>query len=250
MMMHRQPHTRSPAGRALHGTCRRDALVDSCCAERSCRRGLSASVAINCKYCAKTFCSEHAGPGQHGCAAACLVDKRALACERCGELIIAHDALQGTSADDRERLDDLSRALQEAQEEMLAVVRDKLSAGCELRANLHSFWSAADGQDEAEVAPTELRDKVERLKQQRAAHLLVMHMATCGDGCSKEKPAAVKSLPSHKQVKCGMRRCKNRAGAFIQHCKKCNQSFCISHRLPEVHACCPRVTTSNPESQQ
>ena len=95
MMLHRQPHTRSPAGRALHGTCRRDALVDSCCAERSCRRGLSASVAINCKYCAKTFCSEHAGPGQHGCAAACLVDKRALACERCGELIIAHDALQG-----------------------------------------------------------------------------------------------------------------------------------------------------------
>jgi predicted nucleic acid binding AN1-type Zn finger protein len=234
--MFHPPHASRPAGSGLHGTCRGDALVDVCCAERSCRKGLA--VAVSCKHCAKTFCSEHAGPDHHGCAAARQADKRALVCERCGVVVIEHNAAQVASDDDRARLNDLTRALQEAQEEMLAVVRDKLSAGCELRANLHSFWSAADGQDEAEVAPTELRDKCERLKQQRALHLLAMHMATCGDSCPKEKLTAVRAPASHKQVKCGMRRCKNRASAFLQHCRKCDQSFCISHRLPEVHACC------------
>ena len=248
MLQRRQPPLQAApgAGRHLQGSCRGealrdDALVAHSCAERSCRVGLM--TPLTCKHCAQTFCAEHSPPDQHGCGPERMLDKRALVCELCNALVIEHDVLQGVGerSAERARYDELLRDSRLVHDEILAVVREKLDIGYELRANPFSFWSTMDSIDEGDVVPAHLRERLTNLKQQKMSHLLALHMITCAGSCSKKTSSSGAALApaSHKQSKCSAKKCKNKGtSAFLQHCRKCNKSFCISHRLPEVHSCC------------
>eukprot|EP00961_Rhodomonas_salina_P152734 2055632-Rhodomonas_salina.1 len=112
---------------------------------------------------------------------------------------------------------------------MLAAVRSQLNEHAEKRANLHSFWSTMDSLDESDIFSEELKRKLSKLQEEKSSVLLSLHLS----GACAGKHAKAQAAPS---LKCSMKKCKNK-GFMVQHCKKCKASFCISHRLPEVHLC-------------
>jgi predicted nucleic acid binding AN1-type Zn finger protein len=239
-------------GRAASGamTCSQEAhdgFVSKSCAFSACRKGIFCAFA--CKHCSQDFCEEHQGTVAHSCTAAATADRRALTCSACGVLVIEYEVLAAIDGGAKAEYGHLAKRLRQEREHILEQVREKLTKAAKLSGNVYSFSStmATLSEDEAPyLVSHELRANLQRLEQAKCAHLLALHASHCcpcnrashKDVAGRDQSGVGISPASHKKAKCGMRNCKSKcSSAFLQHCKRCDRHFCLSHRLPEVHTC-------------
>ena len=222
-----------------------DALGSSlkCCSLRSCRQGVFLS--FSCKHCSATFCSDHSSPHAHQCVAGSWgadgtwtspEDRQALVCEHCSKVVSEHAVTRSKALlqPELERgIEEAKGKLREARGALLMHVNGELHLSSVRGANANSFSSTVLQKDEEFVratAPQELTRAISACESHLRALLLSAHLQA---GFCGEKSRETQSAP--KTNSCAFKRCKTKG--FRQTCKKCNQCFCISHRLPEVHMC-------------
>jgi len=224
-------------------SCRQEALAESGsdfpekrCGDPYCRKGLYCSFV--CKFCSMDFCSDHFRPEDHKCVAGKTedgwvhpLDKRVATCADCSAVVSEANTLPKVPPGHPmlASYKVLAAAISDTREQILSDVREKLNDHAEKRANLHSFWSTMDSLDESDLVNYDKREKLNSLQQERSSMLLSLHLSTACTGARQRTQAA----PS---LRCSMKKCKNK-GFMIQQCKKCKTSFCLAHRLPEVHEC-------------
>jgi predicted nucleic acid binding AN1-type Zn finger protein len=240
-------------GRAALGavTCSQEAndgLIIKSCASTDCRKGVF--CAFTCKHCCHDFCDEHHSVVAHSCTAADTADRRAMTCSGCGALIIEYEVLACIDSTARAEYEALAQRVRLARDQVLGSIREKLSKTAKLSGNVYSFsatMATLDEDDAHNLASPELRANLQRLEHVKNTHLQALHETRCCSGNTARQTdastaaaaaAGYKAPASHNTVRCNMKSCKKKcSSAFLQHCKKCDQHFCLPHRLPEVHAC-------------
>lgn len=235
----RPQHVLPERGLRTHNT---DTLLDvpeiKCCSLRSCRQGVNCPFV--CKHCSATFCSEHASPHEHKCVAGSLGpdgtwtspdDRQALVCDQCATVITKASVQRASLPPSVARaVEDVERRLREVRGELFQHVNAELHEIAVRGYNSDSFSCVALYKDEEQIrssAPEALTQKIWQLERELNSLLLSAHVEAGVCGLKQRRGADAD--------KCCFKRCKTKG--FRQKCNKCGETFCLTHRLPEVHLC-------------